>query len=313
MRKIRIVIMVLIIAGTISGCGHKGLEEYKEALTVTSQINSGRLQMIMDLELAFNEEGLSEDAIRKLNEYKAMHLEMTYRYGVSDNEKQKQVQADTFFSIGGFGLDTTFYMDGERQAIRLPIINKLMTIEDYSVQEDLKGFSLENVAAQWTNVFNEEDVIVGQQDYIITEEGQIKTMTYTIKLTSEQLMMLFGPIQKKIGELSQEQLANFLHIEPTMAAQLKGALDAQLEGVVMTNLDGKAYVDFDGRLSRQTMELQGIVTNNKPGQLKSFNVSVQMDTDTLGEEQQLDFPEKDAYQWIEPDKVREAYESVRGL
>lgn len=297
----------------ISSCGHNGLEEYKNALSVTSQIDSGSLKLVVDLELTFNEDGLSAEQSRQLNEFKTMHLEMTNRYGRDENSGSKEVQADMYFSIGGFGVDSTFYMDGKRQAVRLPIINKLMYIDNRGVQNELQEFSLETTATQWTKVFNEEDVIIGQQDYIITEDGQIKTMTYTIKLTSEQLMTLFMPIKQSIEELSQEQIVTLLSIEPEMAEEVKKVLDQTLPELILTNLDGKAYVDFDGRLSRQTLELEGLVMNNRPGQLKSVNMTVQMDTDMLGEDQELAFPDEDDYQWIESEDVEDAYKSVSGL
>ena len=70
--KIALIMVLLMTVLAVTGCGNNSLIDYKKAAEKTDQIVKGQNSTEFSVTLDFNTEGMTPEAVNKLNYYKNM-------------------------------------------------------------------------------------------------------------------------------------------------------------------------------------------------------------------------------------------------
>lgn len=188
------------------------------------------------------------------------------------------------------------------------------TLKDGESHEELT-IDFNAIWKQWLKVLSEENVVAGENTYIITDEGQIKTTTYSFSLNEDQLnelmkALLDGEHVDAINKLIAETI--YSH-KASDDKDKEIRIEDQLKQFKLKELEGQAYVDFDNRLIRQEFVLKGLGTNPIPGNVESFEIVVKMDYMNLGEDQTFDFPTIDENNLVTQEDLERIFKSLGDL
>lgn len=300
-----LIVMTMVIA--LTGCGPSGLENYKNAVEATASYRSGATKTRLSVDIVFNETGLSPEMQRDLSYFEGMTLVNNSLY-INQGEEDKAV-VESYVNFGGLGFDMFYYFDQAHMLVKLPIIDKYIAI-------DTLAPSLRNTAGSvavtralyegWVAVLMEGNVVAGKKDYIMTNQRQIKTTTYNIKIDDSQYERLR---EKIIKRLEDEALLSTLvvngkiygqwAVDPIeLTAEIKEALLAfQLE-----SFEGKAFVDDEGRLVKQDFICILVDEATVPGEIKKMTLDYSQIFDQLGEIERVEIP------MVEPSEMLEINE-----
>ena len=298
MKRLLTLMLGIIILLALTACGKSDLEAYTQALDLTQSYDTGVAEAAYGLELTFNEEGLSAQEQRDLSYYENIELatDVTYDYGGAD----PQMIMDTYFNFGGLGFDVVFLMDGDRQLVRVPILDKYMDVSDHENEE----MSDENQALSaaeeaflvlWKGILEEEDVVSSRRAYIMTERGQIKTTTYEISLNADQFERLKDEtltltLERNLIDIFVEQAQAYSEI-PLNRDELEKAMTDFLGMIELEQFHGTAYVDFDGRLVRQSINYTLKNNDPGPGQVAQIVGVYEVQYDRLGQPVAIELPQ----------------------
>jgi len=295
--KNTILIIVIILVISITGCQSKGLASYQEALETTNSIEKSEVKIEVDAKLNFDKTGLSFEEEKKLNDYEIMSGSITSKYDMT----KELMETNMYYIQGGMGIDSSLFYKDQQLILQLPIINlfmilteeDIMNVEDKEEIEESRDLSInfDKIMKDWISVFKEEDVVVGKNTYILTNEGQLKTTKYVFKLNSEQLKtletQLFSEIDmEELNALIVSQISNYNESEEEVVFNIEEVLDK----IELSSIEGEAFVDFDNRLIRQNFILKGNGINVKPGDLEIFEINLSITYSNLGDEQDFKFP-----------------------
>lgn len=310
MKKILFFLMVVLL--TLTACATDDLGNYKKAIEKTGEIDKGRMNLSIRTTLDFNKEGLSDREIRDLSYFDEMEFALDVQYDKS-SEKEKVI-AKSYYNFGGMGFDMSFYFNEDEAYMKMPIIDKYMSLKDFETKEYENKFDCETydkvlqpLLNKWNELLREENVFKGKKTYVLTSEGQIKTTTYTIEASEEQLKALGDELIRVVKEegvidsLIQESMNNnnFSGIEEIDSEEVIRHMEAYIERMVLDSFKGTAYVDFDGRLIKEVYEVSINWKDAKKGEPISVNVKYENTYNHLGEEQVFEFPKIKADQWID--------------
>lgn len=295
--KNTILITVIILVISITGCQSKGLISYQEALETTNSVEKGEVKIEVDAKLNFDKTGLSFEEEKKLDNYEIISGSITSKYDMT----KELMETNMYYIQGGMGIDSSLFLIDQQLILQLPIINLFMilskdTIISFKNREEAEkskgpGIDFDKIMKDWISVFKEEDVVVGKNTYILTNEGQLKTTNYIFKLNSEQLKtlenQLFSEIDmEELNALIINQVSNYNKSEAEAIFNIEEILDK----IVLDSIEGEAFVDFDNHLIRQNFILKGKGINVKPGDLEIFEIKLSMTYSNLGDEQDFKFP-----------------------
>jgi len=308
----KIVLLIIIVLITLTACATDDLGNYKKAVEKTGEIDKGRMNLSIRTTLNFNEEGLTDKQIRDLSYFDGMEFALDVQY---DNASEKEkVIAKSYYNFGGFGLDMNFYFNEDDAYMKMPIIDKYMSLNQfeskgYENKLDCETYDklFQPLINKWNELLQQENVFKGKKTYVLTSEGQIKTTTYTIEASEEQLKALGDEFirvvkeEKIIDALIQEGMNNnnFSGTEEIDSEEVIRHMQAYIEQMVLDSFKGVAYVDFDGRLIKEVYEVSINWKEAKKGEPISVNVVYENTYNHLGEEQIFEFPTIKADEWID--------------
>src|SRR5690606_33305191 len=187
------------------------LEQYKKAFEKTSQIKKGQSSGEITIKLEFNTDGLSQDEIKKLNDFKEMSGSFHIIY---DDEAEKAILRN-YINIGGLGYDFDMFFNGDEAVMKLPVIGKYIKLNEMQQSNNYaEGYNniisedtMKQIAEKWVGLMKDEDVFKGKDIIITTPDGDVKTTEYTISLSNEQIKELIIDIIEIASE--DENLRSF--------------------------------------------------------------------------------------------------------
>ncbi len=300
-KKITVYIVILSFTILLTACQTKGLKTYQDAMKNTEAISKAEVIIESEIRTTFNKTGLTIEEEIELSAFESMKTKISTKY---DDAEPERVESNIYYIAGAVGIDAAFYVNNGEVIIQIPLINMYMKLDDImdDIDEEKSSLSKEPIEIQfdfnevmksWLSVFNEENVVVGNNTYIITDEGQVKTTAYSFKLDKEQLKTLKETLLEKIDLKILDQLAMDYFKEFQFSQEkeeFKINIEKLLDGFTLTYLEGEAFVDYDNRLIRQSFILYAKGNNPIPGNLKEFQIELTMTYTNLGENQEFDFP-----------------------
>lgn len=304
MKKIAAWMMILLLTAlTVTGCGNNGLADYKKAVDKTDQIikgqNSGEFTMTMD----FNTKGMTPEEISELDYYKNMSGSFRAAFDMSKNQGVYR----NYMNLGGLGFDFDLYQNGKEMFVKLPIAGKYMKIDDMLKEggsmpeakaEMISGDTLKALGAEWVGMLKQEDVFKGKDIVLTTPDGEVKTTVYTITLKGEQVRAFE---EKAITILSEDKniRINFETMMKKKADQSKeysfdefvAKIKEQIAKDTVESFQYTAYVDIDGYIVNETIEVKIVREALAKGEPESIDFKLELKNWDINKDQTLDFPE----------------------
>ncbi|MBC7959418.1 MAG: hypothetical protein H7X94_06100 [Vallitaleaceae bacterium] len=307
MRKVVIFIFVLFLL--IIGCSSEAISDYKKAELKTQKIQKGRTKLNITLDTTFIIEGLSAQEVNDLSYYDHVTMSMDIQFDAT-GEKLKVISSN-YYNFGGMTLDSVYYQDGNKKIVKVPNLggyinlgqqSPLVKDQELREQEPINKI-LQPFQEEWHSSLSQEDVVQGKKVTILTEEGPIKTMTYTLDASEEELKAL-GEIL--IKSLESEDLIDKILAQSDPAEQLDKDLfitnvRKAIDKMSLLDFDGMAYVDSDGRIVKENYDLSAAVKGTMVGELSSFVLKFEIDHLQMNEKQTFDFPVVKEDEWIKND------------
>ncbi|PKM51584.1 MAG: hypothetical protein CVV02_06530 [Firmicutes bacterium HGW-Firmicutes-7] len=301
--------LVLALVLLLTGCSSDDLSNYKKALEETNSIEKGKIQVNVRTKIDFVSEGLTDTQIRDLSYFDQIEFDMSAQYDASS--ESNKVIVKSYYNFGGMGFDSKFYIDGSNMYMKMPIINGYISFnpEDLDqeksnrISEDVCQEIIKPVLEKWNELLKQEDVLKGKKTYVLTEEGQIKTTTYSIDASEEQLKAVGDEMISVIKD--QDIIETFLRegfkeqeVDQEDVEEILSTIEGYISRLVLEGFKGIAYVDFDGRLIKEEYEINLGWISPKKGEPRSVEILFSTVHSNLGEEQVFEFPTVKEDQWI---------------
>ena len=111
------------------------------------------------------------------------------------------------------GIDSSIFVKDNQLILQLPIINLYMILSEediFTLEENNSNLGeeeanysaisldIDTVLDNWISVFEEDNVVVGNNTYVLTNEGQLKTTKYSFNLDNIQLKTLESLLFREI-------------------------------------------------------------------------------------------------------------------
>ena len=301
MKKILIVILALaLIAATLTACNTDNLEQYKKAFEKTNQIKRGQSSGEMTVKLDFNTDGLSQEDMREINNFK----EMSGSYNIIFDDEAEKAIFRNYINFGGLGYDFDMFFDGKEAAMKLPVVGKYIRISETqqadmdteSFNEMISDDTMKQIAGKWIGLMKEEDVFKGKDIIITTPDGDVKTTEYTVVLSNEQLKDLILEIVEIVSV--DEKLRSFYNeniiikddtdVDVSFDKILKD-IEYSIDKFTIDNFKYNALVDIDGYIVNENLAYS-IRSTDEEITLKSAEYNLDVKTWDINKEQTFNFP-----------------------
>jgi hypothetical protein len=291
MRKL--VTLLFCIALCFTGCSADALSGYIKALKKTGSIPNGSLKFEATVDMDFNLNNLTANEIKSVKNLEHMEFSTETNYDCSNDDCK--IIAQSYGNVGGVGVDSTLYIDGEEVNLHVPILGGYMDLSQADYQSEYEASEkfpqvFESVMNKFMDLLTQKDIMKGKRTYITTEDGQIKTTVYTVHLTEEQLKQLFEEAIRMIEQedIDFEKITNIDMDDIDIPKEMNKWKDS----FTLSDFSSTAYVDFDGRLVKQDMTAD--IAVKEEGASKGpvrIQVSAEITFSGLGEKQDLEYPE----------------------
>lgn len=300
MKRTYLTVVLLFIVIILNGCTGSDLASYQAAVEESASITQGEMEIILDVDMVFEDEGLTFEERRDLSYFERVDVVIDSKF--DEREDGYQMVADSYISFGGMGIDSTVYMSDEISFMELPIVDGYILMGDGEKQindessYEAQGQVIEKIMDKWYEVLQEEDVFSGQKDYVMTDKGQIKTTTYTITINDPQFQILKEALTEIIED--EQVLETFLNTNNYESstldiAEIQDEMKTMTDNLSLDEFTGIAYVDFDGRLAKQVIEMKLVNDDAESKEIKSLSLHYEVTYDNLGVDPQIEFPEVD--------------------
>ncbi|WP_312700306.1 hypothetical protein [Sedimentibacter sp.] len=301
MKKILIVILTLaLIAATLTACNTDNLEQYKKAFEKTNQIKRGQSSGEMTVKLDFNTDGLSQEDMREINNFK----EMSGSYNIIFDDEAEKAIFRNYINFGGLGYDFDMFFNGKEAAMKLPVVGKYIRISEAqqadmdteSFDEMISDDTMKQIAEKWIGLMKEEDVFKGKDIIITTPDGDVKTTEYTVVLSNEQLKDLILEIVEIVS--ADEKLRSFYNeniiikddtdVDVSFDKILKD-IEYSIDKFTIDNFKYNALVDIDGYIVNENLAYS-IRSTDEEITLKSAEYNLDVKTWDINKKQTFNFP-----------------------
>lgn len=301
MKKILIVILTLaLIVATLTACNTDNLEQYKKAFEKTNQIKRGQSSGEMTVKLDFNTDGLSQEDMREINNFK----EMSGSYNIIFDDEAEKAIFRNYINFGGLGYDFDMFFNGKEAAMKLPVVGKYIRISEAqqadmdteSFDEMISDDTMKQIAEKWIGLMREEDVFKGKDIIITTPDGDVKTTEYTVVLSNEQLKDLILEIVEIVS--ADEKLRSFYNeniiikddtdVDVSFDKILKD-IEYSIDKFTIDNFKYNALVDIDGYIVNENLAYS-IRSTDEEITLKSAEYNLDVKTWDINKKQTFNFP-----------------------
>jgi len=300
-KKILIVILTLaLIVATLTACNTDNLEQYKKAFEKTNQIKRGQSSGEMTVKLDFNTDGLSQEDMREINNFK----EMSGSYNIIFDDEAEKAIFRNYINFGGLGYDFDMFFNGKEAAMKLPVVGKYIRISEAqqadmdteSFDEMISDDTMKQIAEKWIGLMREEDVFKGKDIIITTPDGDVKTTEYTVVLSNEQLKDLILEIVEIVS--ADEKLRSFYNeniiikddtdVDVSFDKILKD-IEYSIDKFTIDNFKYNALVDIDGYIVNENLAYS-IRSTDEEITLKSAEYNLDVKTWDINKKQTFNFP-----------------------
>ncbi len=302
-RKLAWIMILLLTALTVTGCGNNGLDDYKKAVEKTELIARGQCSGESTFTFDFNTEGLNQKSINELSYYK----NITSKFQATFDHEKKQGIYRNYLNLGGLGFDLDVFQNGDEMYAKLPVIGKYVKLDELKQKADqtaetpsefLSERTLEALGSEWIHMLNEDDVLKGKDIILTTPDGEVKTTVYTITPKDSQVKafeekavdILFRDEQlKKFYETSI--LPNFKLQDNMTFEKLAAKMKERIRKDTVSDFRFTAYVDIDGYIVNETLEMMIKRDGAGPGEPESIGFRLEVNKWDINKEQKFEFPE----------------------
>ncbi len=333
-RKAVLIIITLLVA-LASGCSTKrDYEVYMEAAERTENVARGKSEMVMNMKLKFNEEGLAEDVSDSLEMFEDMTFELRSEY---DKEKEERLNK-IFVKTKDTGFDAKVYTKGEVGYVITPLIPKIVVIKgeefvhpdlapgDVEDMPKLSEESLEAIEKVWKPLHSDDNVSALEKIVMDTPGGSVKATRYEVNMTDEQLK----PAMKKTMEIVLSDRAFMEGVDDMMRSAMEEyakdhadidefpAEEFSFEEAFRSNMDAvesstvktfskTAFIDRDNYIIEERLVMDILYHFTEGGTPQSFSMEMTIKNWDLGRKQEIYFPEVTAENSITLNELKEEY------
>lgn len=302
MKKVLVIVITIIVAGMLSACSTKGLEAYNNAVTKTNSEKMGKTFFDITVNMDFNTDGLTLEETRELNHFKEMVYQITNQYDITKDK----IATDIYMNLGGIGMDSNYYRDGDKEFIRIPVLRKYVNIKEKKEEAVNNHYetSFSDISSKWLELLGEDDVVKGEDTIIDTEEGKVKAKAVTITIKDEQLKAFSEEVIRIITETGMMDDFVFVTDGDWDKDEVVQSIYDSMERITFESFEAKAYIDFDGYLIKEDMTIGISMKDPKKGEPRSIKISYEERHWDIGKEQIMDIPEINEEDIIEMDELK---------
>jgi hypothetical protein len=303
---------------SLIGCQRNDFEDYIQSIKKTREIEKGQQSMDMKMNMDFDTEGLSSEEIKDINYFKSFESQLNLIY---DNEADKTI-ARNYYNFGGIGFDTTFYDDGEKRFIRMPIIGKYLVLseeftDNYSKDVDGKNEyiskkTIEDIRNKWLTTIKSDDVFVSKDSFMTTPNGEVKVRKYTVNLTGEQFKNLLSESTDILlkDELLKETIEEYINKgrKKHKISDVSKLLNDFKEGLKKSKIDNLsyvAYIDIDGYIVKEEIKFDLKFIGSDFYNINGFKYGLEINRWDIESEQKFEFPEFTKENTLDPEEIEQ--------
>ncbi|EOC99562.1 hypothetical protein [Caldisalinibacter kiritimatiensis] len=307
MKKIVVFILTTFMVVSLIGCGKEDLQTYKEAVKKTDEITKGKTMFEIKLDNEFNTEGLSQEKIKKLNYFKTVETENHITFDWT----QDKMIVRNYYNFGGMGFDTTIYVNGEDVYMKMPIVEKYISMSDMTgekadidnkekqpdIMNQFYEKVLKSIKSKWTEILNKEDVVSGEKTILDTEDGRVKATHFTIDLTGEQIKTLLNESLDIVSE-NKDLIKEYIKItnaseenkQDIDLEEVLAELKQKVNQIEIKEFNYNAYIDIDGYIVQENIEFKIRFNDVKPGETEEITFNMNTENWSIEKEQEFNFP-----------------------
>lgn len=304
----KFMILTIFVLTMMTGCKALGLESFKEAMDTTASITKGVRTVEVEVKNTFDKEDITVDELKAISVAEDLKTKVKVHY---DNTKDiYQHEGDVYVYIQGYGTDSSFYISKEKQVVYVDLLGKYIdlqnmgnfdvnstkgeNINDTSMTPDFtpifEKLNFMLIQDKFREVLSEKDVVVGQNEYIWTSEGKLKTTTYLINLSDKQIKSIVSVME---AQIDKKLLANIIgksfgkYIEEEKYVE---RIFEDVDKIEFEKVEGIAYVDFDGRLVKEEYVIVIDTNQRGSGALTKMEMKLSILSEHLGKDLPFNIP-----------------------
>lgn len=319
MKRVLLFLLSVVFLISLAACKNNDFDAYIKAVNKTNEIKRGQQSKDLKMNMDFDMEGLSDEEIKKLSYFKSFNSKFNITF---DNDLNKSIGRN-YFNFGGLGFDMTFYRNGEKSFIKMPILGKYLLLDESLIDTYLKDEEIDKeekkcisektikeLGEKWIDTIKRDDVFAGKDSVMSTPEGEVKVTEYTIKLTDEQFKKLLtesGDIllkDEKLKETIDEYVRRIREEESDF--NFNDAISNFKEGIEESefeNLSYIAFIDIDGYIVKEIIEFSIRFRGQKYEGMNGFEYYLETNSWDIEKDQKFEFPELTKENTMDTDEI----------
>ncbi|GKX29782.1 hypothetical protein SH1V18_22620 [Vallitalea longa] len=313
MKKLKEIISICIVLIVLTGCSTKAYIDYNNAIVKTESEKTGKQSIEIKLDIDFDTQGLSLEEVKLLNYYSEMMYQLTNKYDMDDDK----IATDVYMNLGGIGLDSNYYKDGDEQYVKIPVLNKYINLTKEKFINNEYNDIFKAVSDKWLDLLKEENVLKGNDTIVDTKEGQVKAKEVTINIQDEQLNELSKVIIDTI--IDSGILEDFIYViddegntDKIRKEDVVEVINEAFSNLIFDSFEAKAYIDFDGYLIEENIEMNMRISEKMNGKPIAIKLSFNNKYWDIGKKQVIDIPDIAEDDIIEMKELKDL-DSILGL
>ncbi len=314
MKRLLVVWLTLVVF--LVGCQASGYEAYEEAVAKTETIERAKSITEMNMSYTFNDEGLSEEVKRQLNNFKDVGFESTTSY----DSALEATAMDLFISLGGMGFSSEFIKVGQEAVIKMPVLEKYMTLAELQKFNEASNTApvdynnmvtaetIEQIEKDWNDMVLSGQVVRGEKDILETPEGAVRVTKYDISPDPQALTAFFRQTADMI--MNDPQVQDYLEKTQAEASDqgasldLKAILSDWVDQVEIAKIQLVDYIDVDGYIVDETINFELQFTDAGPGSMTHMTFELHSKIYEINKDQNIQLPELNENNTLTVDQLK---------
>lgn len=295
----------------LTGCSKGYLEVYQEAVVKTELINEAKEVNELSIDFEFGDSVLNNLEIdTKLFEH------IVYIQNTKFNKKENKIITRQFLGSDTIGFDTTYYNNEGVEYLDLPMVGKLVTLDDilnyFEIIDNNEEFtnviskeSIKKISQLWLNLVEEEDVVNLGNEVVDTPEGEVKVKKILIRATDNQIKVFIKKILDVLRDDSEfmKNISTYPLVsidEDGELEEIENMLDADeilnsweelLKNISFLNFEITTYIDIDKFIVNEELEVEIIFEGELNKYIKSIKFKNFYELYDINEKNEFIFPE----------------------